>query len=287
MPGDPRREVLEGQCCILAGQRSFQTIPGGEIMSVDYLKVCWLDPEIAGSTDIIPVEFLDLENRTTLIHRIDGPRGGRAATALCDVVPGPDFVDFDYRSYEAQNRSGGAIPGLMRVVFGAGEQPSVYWRGTADQELEPANVKVVWSSEQARDLAELRGRPTTQRAALTQARVGQGRFREEVLERWQRRCAVTGCVTPELLRASHIKPWRASSDQERLSSHNGLALAAHIDALFDKHLVSFQNDGTILLAAGLIREDAERLNLVEARLSRPLEGLEAAFMAEHRELCRL
>lgn len=82
---------------------------------------------------------------------------------------------------------------------------------------------------------------TTSRAALALARVGQGKFRRDLLEIWQGRCALTGCDLPPLLRASHIKAWAGSIDEERLDPANGLLLAVHIDALFDLHLISFDS----------------------------------------------
>jgi HNH endonuclease len=100
-------------------------------------------------------------------------------------------------------------------------------------------------SEMASDLAELVSRtdvdPTT-RAALVQARVGQGKFRSDLTRLWElgERCFLTALDVPELLVASHIKPWRDSNDRERLDPHNGLLLAAHADKLFDRYLMSFE-----------------------------------------------
>ena len=91
------------------------------------------------------------------------------------------------------------------------------------------------------------GKPTTAQA-LIEARIGQGRFRADLEREWNGTCAVTGCGILPMLRASHIKPWEASNDSERLDSENGLLLTAHIDALFDKGLISFQDDGTMLLS---------------------------------------
>jgi HNH endonuclease len=79
----------------------------------------------------------------------------------------------------------------------------------------------------------------TTREALIDARRGQGKFRVEVGVRWNNICAVTGCGIVEVLRASHIKPWRDSTNRERLDPENGLLLAAHVDALFDKDLITF------------------------------------------------
>jgi predicted restriction endonuclease len=51
--------------------------------------------------------------------------------------------------------------------------------------------------------------------------------------------------------ASHIKPWADSSDKEKLDGCNGLILSPHVDRLFDKGLISFENDGSILVSPKL------------------------------------
>ena len=92
--------------------------------------------------------------------------------------------------------------------------------------------------------------PTT-REALVQARVGQGRFRSDVTNLWGKGevCALTGIDASELLIASHIKPWRDSSDSERLDACNGLLLAAHVDKAFDRYLLGFREErGDFLLS---------------------------------------
>jgi hypothetical protein len=88
----------------------------------------------------------------------------------------------------------------------------------------------------------------TTKQTLIEARLGQGRFRTNVAKRWDNRCAVTGCAIIELLRASHIKPWSKCSDSDRLNPANGILLAAHIDALFDCGLISFADDGTMMVS---------------------------------------
>ncbi|PHQ59425.1 MAG: hypothetical protein COC10_13400, partial [Sphingobium sp.] len=86
----------------------------------------------------------------------------------------------------------------------------------------------------------------TTRKAIIDARVGQGQFRENLINHWLT-CAVTGATNPLLLRASHIKPWKESSNNERLDSFNGLLLSANLDAAFDSGLISFDNSGKIML----------------------------------------
>ena len=119
-----------------------------------------------------------------------------------------------------------------------------------------------------RRLAELPAATEVER--LRKERIGQDVFREALMLFWDRACAVTGVTHPRLLRASHIVPWsECGSDAERLDVHNGLLLAAHLDAAFDAHLISFNPDGRILLSSELSEPDAAALGLArEMRLRR-------------------
>lgn len=92
----------------------------------------------------------------------------------------------------------------------------------------------------------------TEAGRLRVERVGQDIFRRGLLEYWDGRCAVTGLAVPELLRASHIKPWaHCETDAERLDVFNGLLLAPHFDAAFDQGLITVAEDATILVSDAL------------------------------------
>lgn len=95
----------------------------------------------------------------------------------------------------------------------------------------------------------------TQKEQLIQARIGQGAFRDALLDHWQSRCCVTDCAIRPVLRASHIKPWRASSNSERLDRFNGLLLVANVDALFDRFLISFSDTGEMMIGPDIDRND--------------------------------
>ncbi len=87
-------------------------------------------------------------------------------------------------------------------------------------------------------------------------RIGQDVFREALMLFWDGACAVTGVRHPRLLRASHIVAWaECESDAERLNVHNGLLLAAHLDAAFDAHLITFGADGQIRFGTHLSETD--------------------------------
>ncbi|MEO2282094.1 HNH endonuclease [Pseudoalteromonas pernae] len=90
----------------------------------------------------------------------------------------------------------------------------------------------------------------TARKALIDARVGQGKFRSDLINYWCK-CAVTGCDFKPLLKASHIKPWKVANNYERLDKYNGLLLCANLDELFDKGYISFNDDGSIIISKNL------------------------------------
>lgn len=102
----------------------------------------------------------------------------------------------------------------------------------------------------------------TVRQQTVLARKGQGLFKANVIAHGGKVCRLTGVANPALLVASHIKPWRmCETAAERLDGANGLLLAAHVDRLFDRGLISFEDDGRVLVSASLDIEDFRRLGL--------------------------
>jgi hypothetical protein len=132
---------------------------------------------------------------------------------------------------------------------------------------------------------------STEREVLVNARIGQGRFRSDLVTAWGKgeKCALTEIAIPEMLIASHIKPWRESSNSERLDPMNGLLLAAHVDKLFDRFLLSFEISrlgfGCVLhprihrVVLGLGIKSGKLLNT--SFLSPDAERRFAKYMSEH------
>jgi len=98
---------------------------------------------------------------------------------------------------------------------------------------------------------------------LIKTRVSQGAFRRLLLlERHQ--CQLCDITTTSTLRASHIKEWSQSSREERIDAANGLLLCANHDALFDRHLISFDPDtGKICISDSISAEQKKALNISE------------------------
>jgi putative restriction endonuclease len=124
---------------------------------------------------------------------------------------------------------------------------------------------------------------TTTRDALVSARVGQGVFRSQVLQLWDNRCAVTRSTALDAIRASHAKPWRDSTDEERLDPHNGLPLVASLDAIFDAGLIAFESSGTLIVSPSF-PETEQHIFAVESRLLFTTQSeATAQYLTYHRE----
>ncbi|TVT50506.1 MAG: hypothetical protein FHP94_03210 [Denitromonas halophila] len=114
------------------------------------------------------------------------------------------------------------------------------------------------------EFSEIVKRPPNSTEAVRQVvqRVGQDIFRRRLIQYWGGKCAMTGLNIETLLRASHIKPWaNCDTDEERLDVFNGLLLAPHLDALFDKRLITFSADGYVVRSAYLSDEHVRQLGL--------------------------
>jgi SWIB/MDM2 domain/HNH endonuclease len=108
---------------------------------------------------------------------------------------------------------------------------------------------------------ELRTLKNTVRDAVIKSRVGQGPFRARVGRLWNNQCAITGCKITRLLRASHIKPWRYSTNRQRLDPYNGLFLMPNLDAAFDEGYLTFTPKGKLLRSPRLANSDASLLGI--------------------------
>ncbi|MCX8098149.1 MAG: HNH endonuclease [Casimicrobiaceae bacterium] len=119
---------------------------------------------------------------------------------------------------------------------------------------------------------------------LVRQRVGQDVFREALLDYWGGACALTGLDLPEVLRASHAKPWaECTSDEERLDVFNGLLLVAHLDALFDRGLITFDAAGRVVISSRLSNDHRTALQVDETLHLRWLAPEHLPYLRWHRE----
>jgi len=123
--------------------------------------------------------------------------------------------------------------------------------------------------------------PTT-KLQLVNARRGQGIFKANVRLN-ESACRVTGVSDPAYLRASHIKPWRLSDDTEKLNGCNGLLLAPHVDHLFDGGLISFADDGVMLISPKLNVDVLRSWSISTNKSVGTFNAEQVPFLKFHRE----
>jgi putative restriction endonuclease len=170
-----------------------------------------------------------------------------------------------------------AVAGAREAGIGPSVLPDVLDAETTDGRLLGQDEL----DEDLRDLvAEERGSyeakgfdpETSERAAVTMARLGQHRFSVTVRDNYNRKCGFCGLDTASLpksrlLVASHVKPWRDGTTEERLDPRNGIAACPTHDAAFDTGLLTITNDGRIHTAQ-LLREATERDRAAHAMFTR-------------------
>ena len=102
---------------------------------------------------------------------------------------------------------------------------------------------------------------TTEKQMIIKARIGQGKYRTNLLEKYEGKCIVTGIDKPKLLVASHIKPWAICNNVERIDKENGLLLCPNMDRLFDCGLITFTNEGRMILSSFIGKENIQKLHI--------------------------
>jgi len=143
-----------------------------------------------------------------------------------------------------------------------------------------------WADED-RALADRSDLDGTTKEVLRKERRGQRLFRERVLLR-EPSCRLTGVTNPAHLRASHIKPWAECQPDERMDPDNGLMLAPHVDHLFDRAYISFEDDGTLLIANDEVRQIMHlwRLDPGKEIQAQPFTVGQSAYLEHHRARLR-
>jgi hypothetical protein len=146
-------------------------------------------------------------------------------------------------------------------------------KSTTSPELSDSQFKKIFQ-------AKIRSQTSIQR--LIDARLGQGEFRRNLDLVWDGKCAVTGCPIRAMLKASHIKPWAKSSDFERLDKNNGLLLTANLDALFDQFLITFSENGLMLISSRIPRSLLAALG-IGGKLLKTLNPDQIKYLNQHRK----
>ena len=211
------------------------------------------------------------------------------------------YVDNDLSTHKRnENRHGSKTNAALSKLFGS--HPRVdeslelrYLAFCAQEGVVPAqngpfgSARKYWITPEALEILESDATteifcdpeiPETEKQQLVKARIGQGQFREQLLSYWHK-CCLTGCDLQSVLRASHIKPWRVSSNEERLDLYNGLLLSPNMDALFDSGLISFHDTGEIIISSQLSGPALKSLGCSPS-MRVALKPEHAKYLAHHR-----
>ena len=121
----------------------------------------------------------------------------------------------------------------------------------------------------------------TERSGLVTSRVGQGYYRQLIRDKWNNRCPVTGCEIIKILISSHIVPWSECNENERLDVENGILLSPNVDSLFDRHLISFGENGEILFSKMLSETEIEKLGIPK-NIKIPISDGMKPYLKKHR-----
>ncbi|MEW6378665.1 MAG: HNH endonuclease [bacterium] len=157
-------------------------------------------------------------------------------------------------------------------------------RYSPQNQLVDVLAKTVDSNEEFDELSKVVNNSfisETVKESLIRSRKGQGRFRDDLMKYWKRRCSVTGCQEERMLRASHIKPWKDCNNDERLDLFNGLLLIPNLDTAFDQALITFDDNGLIMISS-LIQKEAKLLGISES-MKVKLDDRHKKYLEYHRE----
>ena len=121
----------------------------------------------------------------------------------------------------------------------------------------------------------------SERQYLRKVRTTQGKFRESLLKN-SPLCKVCGMNAPDLLVASHIKPWKDANDQERIDFYNGLLLCPSHNAAFDSGYITFKNDGSIEISPFISQINQELIG-INHKIKIEFESNHLKYMDWHRE----
>jgi len=149
---------------------------------------------------------------------------------------------------------GEALIGLIGIEARLAASAAVDVRPVPSDDLD------LWERRLEQQIVTAPDIPDTERRALVRARIGQGLFKDRVT-RIETRCRITRVDNLEHLRASHCKPWRDSTNEERLNGENGLLLTPSIDHLFDRGFIGFEDNGRLIISPVAHRLSLERMGI--------------------------
>ena len=124
----------------------------------------------------------------------------------------------------------------------------------------------------------------TEQESIIISRIGQGDFRKRLIQYWHG-CAISRFRKYDILIASHIKPWRVATNEERLDTFNGLLLLPNYDKLFDKGYISFDFNGNIIFSKFISSEDKDMLGIKSDISLIKVDERHKKYLEYHQDKC--
>jgi len=183
-----------------------------------------------------------------------------------------EFYDADY--FETPDKNGSNRIGIRFFLKRIGVSIPV----------NPDQFTLLPLNQDPHKILELNLPTVTERSGLVTSRVGQGAYRKRIIHRWEYKCAVTNFNKLDILIASHIVPWSKASDHERLDVNNGLLLSPTYDALFDKHLITFDNKGKIQLSDKIENTAYQKIGVTGREQIRDLSMYNVQYLDRHNQI---
>ena len=155
---------------------------------------------------------------------------------------------------------------LAELLIGLiGQEAALVASMAAGVKPTPGDDLDLWESKIEQEIDADTAVPETDRLAIIRARNGQGLFRERVAK-IETRCRITGVENPAHLIASHCKPWRDATNEERLNGENGLLLTPSIDHLFDRGFIGFEDSGKLIVSPVAHAPSLQRMGIDTTRV---------------------
>jgi hypothetical protein len=197
------------------------------------------------------------------------------AKGMVEFVTELAFLDYDF--FETHDTAGAVRTGIKFFFKRVGE--SAY--------LIPEELNATRLITEPEVPYQIRMPNSTERSGLVTSRVGQGAYRKSILHRWEYKCAASGFGDTRVLIASHIVPWKDSTDDQRLDVDNGILLSPDYDALFDRQLISFETSGKIILSSDINLESLKSIGISGKERIRGLSEGNRTYLAQHSNFLKL
>lgn len=209
--------------------------PSQDYAQKDKLPQLW-NERLEMVNNLEDVIFFDVNDQ----YQIEGPRG---------------YINSKDKAYQVLRQL--ALP-LVSYVYvekvGTETAPLFYWKLFVDFDAiwEKQSGPLVFTygkkKEGRIEVVEPKNKKEKEKQKeISRARDGQGKYREQLLEQC-RFCPMTMISDERLLIASHIKPWAASDEIEKVDPHNGYILSPLYDKLFDRGFITFTANRHVILS---------------------------------------